>query len=216
MVEEAGVGTEGRGGPGGDHSPTGWCKTTVARAQPDDGARHAAIAIDKAPVDVELRAVRGLTKALSARGAFKVYAGAAEADGAGGVPARADGEQRVLVVGDVLPLELPIGVAHDVNQAIYDTLTPGALTGGAAIAGTGTIDEDGRVGPIGGIQQKIVAAADSGAEIFFVPPRNCESALAVGLDEEEMRLVKAPTMHSAVESLQRYSEDPDVALPKCG
>ncbi|MGH3365192.1 MAG: YlbL family protein [Nocardioidaceae bacterium] len=102
------------------------------------------------------------------------------------------------------------------SLAVYDTLTPGALTGGAAIAGTGTIDEAGSVGPIGGIQQKIVAAADSGAEVFFVPPGNCRSAMAVGLDEEEMRLVKAPTMHSAVESLQRYSEDPDVALPKCG
>lgn len=102
------------------------------------------------------------------------------------------------------------------SLAVYDTLTPGALTGGAAISGTGTIDEAGRVGPIGGIQQKIVAAADSGAEIFFVPPRNCESALAVGLDEEEMRLVKAPTMHSAVESIQTYVDDPDADLPECG
>jgi PDZ domain-containing protein len=102
------------------------------------------------------------------------------------------------------------------SLAVYDTLTPGSLTGGAAIAGTGTIAEDGSVGKIGGIQQKIVAAADSGAELFFVPPGNCASAKAVGLDEEEMRLVKAPTMHSAVESLEKYVDDPDVALPKCG
>jgi PDZ domain-containing protein len=102
------------------------------------------------------------------------------------------------------------------SLGVYDTLTPGSLTGGAAVAGTGTIAEDGSVGPIGGIQQKIVAAADSGAELFFVPPGNCESAMAVGLDDEEMRLVKAPTMHSAVESLQKYVDDPDVALPKCG
>jgi PDZ domain-containing protein len=102
------------------------------------------------------------------------------------------------------------------SLAVYDTLTPGALTGGAAIAGTGTIAEDGSVGPIGGIQQKIVAAADSGAEVFLVPPGNCESAMAVGLDDEEMRLVKAPTMHSAVESLDKYVDDPDAALPKCG
>jgi PDZ domain-containing protein len=102
------------------------------------------------------------------------------------------------------------------SLAVYDTLTPGALTGGAAVSGTGTIDEAGRVGPIGGIQQKIVAAADSGAELFLVPPGNCEAALAVGLDEEEMRLVKAPTMHSAVESVQAYVDDPDADLPKCG
>jgi PDZ domain-containing protein len=102
------------------------------------------------------------------------------------------------------------------SLAVYDTLTPGALTGGAAISGTGTIAEDGSVGPIGGIQQKIVAAADSGAEMFLVPPGNCESALAVGLDQEEMRLVKAPTMHSAVASIERYVDDPDADLPTCG
>jgi PDZ domain-containing protein len=102
------------------------------------------------------------------------------------------------------------------SLAVYDTLTPGALTGGAAVAGTGTIGERGNVGPIGGIQQKIVAAADSGAELFFVPPGNCESAMAVGLDDKEMRLVKAPTMHSAVESLHEYVADPDAALPSCG
>lgn len=101
------------------------------------------------------------------------------------------------------------------SLGVYDTLTPGALTGGASVSGTGTIAEDGSVGPIGGIQQKIVAAEASGAELFFVPPGNCESALAVGLDEEEMRLVKAPTMHSAVESLQKYVENPDAELPRC-
>jgi PDZ domain-containing protein len=102
------------------------------------------------------------------------------------------------------------------SLAVYDTLTPGALTGGAAVAGTGTIAENGTVGPIGGIQQKIIAAADSGAKLFLVPPRNCASAMAAGVDEKEMRLVKAPTMHSAVQSLEKYADNPDAALPKCG
>lgn len=102
------------------------------------------------------------------------------------------------------------------SLAVYDTLTPGALTGGAPIAGTGTIAEDGRVGPIGGIQQKIIAAADSGAKLFFVPPANCGSATAVDLGQEDMRLVKAPTMHSALQSLRTYAKDPDAPLPKCG
>ena len=102
------------------------------------------------------------------------------------------------------------------SLAVYDTLTPGALTGGAPVSGTGTIAEDGSVGPIGGIQQKIIAAAESGAELFLVPPDNCESAMTVGLDDEEMRLVKAPTMHSAVESIESYVADPDADLPTCG
>lgn len=101
------------------------------------------------------------------------------------------------------------------SLAVYDTLTPGALTGGAAVSGTGTIAEDGSVGPIGGIQQKIVAAEDSGAELFLVPPGNCEAALASDVDPEEMRLVKAATMHSAVESIEKYVDDPGTELPQC-
>ena len=53
--------------------------------------------------------------------------------------------------------------------AILDDLTPGDLTGGSRVAATGTIDLAGRVGPIGGIQQKGVSARAAGASIFLVP-----------------------------------------------
>lgn len=146
------------------------------------------------------------------------------------VPEPSEDDPEVPVVGIVVgpsydfPFEVSVRIDERIggpsaglifSLAVYDTLTPGALTGGAAVSGTGTIAEDGRVGPIGGIQQKVIAAADSGAEIFLVPPGNCESAMAVGLDEEEMRLVKAPTMHSAVESIQTHVDDPDAELPSC-
>jgi PDZ domain-containing protein len=101
------------------------------------------------------------------------------------------------------------------SLGVYDTLTPGSLTGGTDIAGTGTITAKGRVGPIGGIQQKIVAAADAGAKIFLVPPDNCESALDADVTKDEIKLVKAPTMHSAVESLQAYAKDSSADLPAC-
>ena len=101
------------------------------------------------------------------------------------------------------------------SLAVYDTLTPGALTGGTDVAGTGTINEDGRVGPIGGIQQKVVAAADAGAKIFLVPSDNCASALTADVTKDEIKLVKAPTMHSAVESLEKYADDPSADLPTC-
>ena len=52
---------------------------------------------------------------------------------------------------------------------IYNQLTEEDLTKGYQIAGTGTIDADGTVGPIGGIEQKIVAADKAGAEFFFAP-----------------------------------------------
>ncbi len=101
------------------------------------------------------------------------------------------------------------------SLAVYDTLTPGSLTGGDDVAGTGSIDGQGEVGPIGGIQQKMVAAADAGAEVFLVPAANCAAALGADVGEDEIRLVRADTMHEAVESLETYAEDPDAELPSC-
>ena len=101
------------------------------------------------------------------------------------------------------------------SLAVFDTLTPGALTGGESIAGTGTIDTEGNVGPIGGIQQKIVAAADAGAEIFLVPAANCGAALGADVRDHEIELVKVATMHEAVEALETYTDDPSADLPSC-
>ncbi|MEP7090037.1 MAG: PDZ domain-containing protein [Nocardioidaceae bacterium] len=102
------------------------------------------------------------------------------------------------------------------SLGVYDTLTPGSLTGGTDIAGTGTIDEDGRVGTIGGVQQKIVAARNAGARIFLVPPGNCSSALHADVRKDQIELVKAPTLHSAVQSLEAYARDKGADLPSCG
>jgi PDZ domain-containing protein len=52
---------------------------------------------------------------------------------------------------------------------IYNQLVPGDITKGYRIAGTGTINPEGLVGVIGGIQHKIIAADKAGAEIFFAP-----------------------------------------------
>ncbi|HYO41280.1 MAG TPA: PDZ domain-containing protein [Nocardioidaceae bacterium] len=101
------------------------------------------------------------------------------------------------------------------SLGIYDLLTPGSLSGGTDIAGTGTIDEDGNVGSVGGIQQKIVAAREAGAKIFLVPPGNCRSALQADVRKDEIQLVKASTMHSAVESLESYARGEAADLPAC-
>lgn len=60
---------------------------------------------------------------------------------------------------------------------IIDKLKPEDLTGGKVIAGTGTIDDDGNVGAIGGIPQKLVGAKKAGAQLFLVPKNNCAEAL---------------------------------------
>ncbi len=60
--------------------------------------------------------------------------------------------------------------------AILEMLTPGDLTGGLKVATTGTIDIDGRVGPIGGIRQKVIAARRAGMDLFLVPGEELEEA----------------------------------------
>lgn len=99
------------------------------------------------------------------------------------------------------------------SLAIYDMLTPGSLTGGQSVAGTGTIDASGVVGSIGGIQQKIVGAREADAGLFLVPPANCAEALAAPAGD--MRLVRAPTMSSARESIEAWVDDPEAELPSC-
>jgi PDZ domain-containing protein len=98
--------------------------------------------------------------------------------------------------------------------SIYDTLTPGSLTGGQVVAGTGTITADGTVGEIGGIQQKIAGARQDGAQLFLVPPANCADAL--GGDNGSMRLVKAATLADAISEVKAWSANHDAPLPSCG
>lgn len=85
------------------------------------------------------------------------------------------------------------------SLAIVDKLTPGSLTGGKFIAGTGTISPDGRVGPIGGIQQKMIAARRAGATVFLTPADNCSDAVKARPDG--LRLVRTETLHGAIEAL---------------
>ncbi|MEO3805706.1 PDZ domain-containing protein [Nonomuraea sp. B1E8] len=85
------------------------------------------------------------------------------------------------------------------SLGIVDKLTPGELTGGKRIAGTGTIQPTGEVGAIGGIAQKMVGAKESGATVFLTPADNCAEALKAVPDG--LRLVKADTLHNAVLAL---------------
>lgn len=57
---------------------------------------------------------------------------------------------------------------------IIDKLTPGKLNGGAHVAGTGTIDNEGNIGAIGGIRQKLFGARSAGADWFLAPAANCD------------------------------------------
>lgn len=97
--------------------------------------------------------------------------------------------------------------------AIYDKLTPGELTGGKKIAGTGEITADGVVGPIGGVRQKMRGAADAGASIFLVPAANCSEA--TDGDDDGLTLVKITKLDDAISSLEALADDPDAKVPAC-
>lgn len=97
--------------------------------------------------------------------------------------------------------------------AIYDSLTPGALTGGQNVAGTGTIDPEGTVGSIGGVRQKMAGAAEAGADIFLVPAANCREA-AEG-DDFGMTLVKVATLQDAIDALGTLAKDPKAEVASC-
>ncbi len=96
---------------------------------------------------------------------------------------------------------------------IVDKLTPGDLTGGEFIAGTGTIDDDGKVGPIGGIEMKLVGARNAGAEYFLVPKANCAAAAAD--IPKGLTLVKVDTIADATASLEKIKAGRTGELPAC-
>ncbi len=87
---------------------------------------------------------------------------------------------------------------------LYDLLTPGDLTGGRTIAGTGQIALDGTVHPIDGIGQKVAAAADAGATVFLLPEGNAEEADVAG--DHGLELVPVASFDEAVAYL---SGDPN-------
>jgi len=129
----------------------------------------------------------------------------------------------VTIAGEpTLPFDVSIELGHRIggpsaglmfSLAIIDKLTPGALTGGEHIAGTGTITPTGRVGPIGGIQQKIPGAAGSGASVFLVPSANCGEARQA--EGDDIRLVRVRTLASALDSVRKLARDPQAAVPTC-
>ncbi|WP_406383779.1 PDZ domain-containing protein [Streptomyces sp. NBC_01618] len=99
------------------------------------------------------------------------------------------------------------------SLGIIDKLTPTDLTGGKFVAGTGTIDDKGKVGPIGGINMKLVGARDAGARYFLTPDENCKAA-ATDIPSG-LTLVKVKTIDDAKKSLEKIRAGNTAGLPSC-
>lgn len=96
---------------------------------------------------------------------------------------------------------------------IYDRITDGDLVGGNVIAGTGTIDPEGVVGPIGGVREKVKGAERDGATIFLLPERNCSDLEGV---DTPLTLVSVSTLRDAISALQHIFEGNTAEVPTCG
>lgn len=96
---------------------------------------------------------------------------------------------------------------------IIDEVTPGDLTGGKDIAGTGTISVSGEVGAIGGIQQKMAGAKASGSDYFLAPASNCDEV--VGHEPDGMSVYAVSTLHEAVESVEAIADGSTSGLRTC-
>ncbi|MDQ4076567.1 MAG: PDZ domain-containing protein [Chloroflexota bacterium] len=129
-------------------------------------------------------------------------------------PTEPDGPPRLgIAVQSVgLDIDLPFPVRIEPQKVVggpsaglmftlttYNLLTPTDLTGGRRIAGTGTIELDGTVGPIGGVKQKVAAAERAGAEYFLVPVENYEDARDVAT---RIEVVPVATVQEALDFLR--------------
>lgn len=102
------------------------------------------------------------------------------------------------------------------SLAVYDVLTPDALTGGSSVAGTGTITGLGNVGPISGVAQKMYASQRAGADLFLAPAANCDEV--VGAEPDGLPVVPVSTFDEAlgyVEQLAATGDADDLDLPTC-
>jgi Lon-like protease len=94
---------------------------------------------------------------------------------------------------------------------IIDKITPADLTDGRFIAGTGEIEANGKVDPIGGIQQKMAGARNAGATVFLAPAANCGDT--AGAVPPGLRVVKVATLSGAVAALTALRQGQPV--PSC-
>lgn len=128
---------------------------------------------------------------------------------------------------NTLHLDVPKNIAIHVNieevggpsagliytLAILDELTPQAETGGQVIAGTGTMNERGMVGPIGGIRLKMLGALRDGARWFLAPISNCQEV--VGHVPQGLRDVAVKTLDDAYRAVVAIGQGKGDTLPHC-
>jgi PDZ domain-containing protein len=177
--------------------------------------------------------VTGLKAAIAANGVDRPATVVVTRDGADQTieltPVMSGGEASAPVFGITVrgDFEFPIDVTIQLEKVggpsagqmfalgIIDKLTPGELTGGEEIAGTGTITGDGSIGPIGGIRQKMYGAVRAGAEYFLAPVENCDEV--VDHVPDGLTVFAVSELSDSLAALEAVAEGTSTAdLPSCG
>ncbi|QTE30024.1 YlbL family protein [Pengzhenrongella sicca] len=121
--------------------------------------------------------------------------------------------------------DLPIDVTIEIEDiggpsagtmfalGIIDKLTPEDEANGVVIAGTGTMDVDGTVGPIGGIRQKLAGARRDGATWFLAPADNCDEV--VGNVPDGLSVAKVATLAEARAAMTAIGAGDGDSLETC-
>ncbi|MGG7463512.1 YlbL family protein [Plantibacter sp. YIM 135347] len=139
----------------------------------------------------------------------------------------ADGTTSAVVgIGTAVNYDFPVDISIQLDNVggpsagmmfalgMIDKLTPGELTGGEHIAGTGTIDASGTVGGIGGIRQKMFGAKDAGADWFLAPASNCNEV--VGHIPDGLKVFAVNTLDDSIAALTAIADHGDTSkLPTC-
>ena len=139
----------------------------------------------------------------------------------------AEGDQGDAAVGILVADEMDFPIEVDITVGdiggpsagmmfalgIMDRLSEEGLTGGAAVAGSGTIDAAGRVGGVSGIPQKMVGARRDGAEYFLVAADSC-SQVFQSAAYDELEVVRVETLADAVAALDTIRTG-EGELPRC-
>ena len=86
---------------------------------------------------------------------------------------------------------------------VYNSLTEYDITKGIKVAGTGTIEIDGSVGPVGGVKQKVIAAKNAGSTLILVPTANFDDVKSY--IDQDTSIVSVDTFNEALNLISEYS-----------
>jgi len=118
---------------------------------------------------------------------------------------------RTLTWEPILPVEITMDTGNIGGPSaglmftleILNQLTPDDLTAGKNVAGTGKIDLDEKIGTIGGVMQKVIAAEEAGIEYFLIPEGNYDQARKAA---SEIQVVPVETLSDALEFLETLQD----------